>query len=1148
MQWRWATLITCIPLFSSNAAGQPLGARRDTLTGPQPYVLRSFVIPGSVAITARGATLDTTAFAIDYRFGRLWIPSLTPEDTAVVVYRAWGLNLQESYRLVSPYYAEPSDTTQALPATQPRSPPNPAFTLQHSGSITRGVLAGNNRDAIIESGLRLQLSGQVANNVNVRAVLTDESVPIVPEGTTQRLEELDRVFIEIAAPQGRAQLGDIDIRLSESVFGQLSRKVEGIKVDANIPNVTLKAAAATSRGVFQSQSVTIIDGVQGPYKLRGVSNEPFIFVIPGSERIYLDAELLQRGETNDYTIDYATAELTFTASRLMRDHYRVVAEFEYRTTEFTRTLVATDAEVAIARRSDGSARIRLGAAYVREADGQAFDQEFGLTSEDRMILESVGDGLAQRTGATLVDYNPENLFTHYAQIDTVLSGQSRQIYRAVTSRPDGDVYRVSFSHVGMNRGAYVRRGLSTNGIVFEYRGEGQGDYAPVRVLPKPVRQQMIDLRGSFAPVQQLEIYGEWAHSLYDQNRFSRLNAEDDLARAYNGGIRIDAIPVGWGTASGTIMRRHTGSNFNAFSRIKPVEFHRQWQLPESRSTRQAARETIDEATVAWQPTDQSSIGGTLGRLQQGPDFYATRQEYTLQINEPMWPSVHYQVHLSANDVDSTNGTWLRQQGRLESSILQGHMTPGVSYLQSRRLERVDEALSAVSNDYWQVSPDLTWQGTLGTFGATLDWREEKLWDRGELRKGSRATTLGLTFDVRSSRLWTTRGRVGWRTQAFSEHFRTTRGLADERSLVMQWSGRFRPWKQALQLNWFYETLSERAPVLQEIYIRTGPELGEYVWQDANGNNVVDLDELIPETTQDEGIYARTLIPSDSFQAVTGLQARLSVTIDPARTWRNASESWKALLSNVVWRTRIDIQEKSRLPRAMDIYLLRLSRFRDEDHTLKGLLSVGQDIWLMRANPRYGLDGSWRVLRSLSALAAGVESRSSDQWQIQVRWKPVETWGLRLKWMQNQKVTGSESFDSRRFDIAAQELVPEVLFTPRSNLAITMSSVYTVKKANALGDAVVWKVPLQTNFGQASRWNATARIEWASVSLKGGTRSSGLAFYELTDGRGVGRSILWRVNAWLQITRILRATVTYTGHIPQESRSIHTARMQLSAVF
>ena len=1148
MRWHWVGLALGLHLFSLDVAGQPLDAYRDTLSGPQPFILRSFVIPGSESVEFRGAELDSASYTIDYRFGRLWIPMLELEDSAVVTYRAWGLQLQEEFSRVVPYVPATEDTSLLQPANQVVPPPDPSYGLRHSGSITRGVLAGNNRDAIIESGLRLQLSGEVANNVRVQAVLTDESVPIVPEGTTQRLEELDRVFIEIDSPLGQAQLGDIQIRLQESLFGRIGRKVQGASVAASTRNLSFKAAAATSRGIFRSQDLKIIDGVQGPYKLEGAANEPFIFVIPGSESIFLDGRQLVRGETQDYTIDYATGELTFTASRLMQDNHRVNAEFEYRTSEFTRTLVTSDAEVALARRADGSARVSLGATYLREADSRAFDQEFGLTADDRAILEATGDGFAQRSGAVPVPFDPEAIYTHYQRVDTVIAGRPLEIYRAISGRPMGTVYRVHFSRVGTGRGAYVRQGRTSNGIAFEYRGEGRGDFAPVRILPRPVRQEILDLRGSLSPIRNVKLFGEWARSLYDKNRFSALDAEDDTAPAYAGGVEIDEMPVGWGTASASVTRRRISSNFATFGRIKPVEFHRQWHIPVARSTLQAANETITEATASWQPTELSSLEATVGQLDQGGIFKGTRQEYILQVNETTLPQLYVASHSSTTAADSVRRSWLRQRGSLEAPFFRGRLTPSIGYKYDRRHEEIDGQLTPHSRTYWHLSQENNWQWTSGSVGTAFDWRKTDLWDKGQLHEGSNARTLGLTFNLRSARSWTTEGRVGWRIRTYSDYFRTERGLTDEQSLVMQWTGRVRPWKQALQVNWFYETLSERAPVLQEIYIRTGPELGEYVWEDANNNGIVELDELIPETTQDEGLYARTLIPSDSFQSVVGLQARLNVTVDPARMWRNSTATWKKSLSNIVLRTRVDIQEKSRIPRPRDIYLLRLSRFRDEQHSLKGLLSVGQDVWLFRSHPRFGAQASWRMLRSLSALAAGVETRTSDHWQAQVRWKPRTAWGLQFAWSNSHKATGSESFASRRYDIESTELRPELLLSPRSNLTFSLGMVYTSKQAQALGDATVWKVPLESHFSRAGKWNVSGRVEWAAVNIQGGTRSSGLAHYELTDGRGEGQSVLWRLNGWMQLTRILRATITYTGHIPHEAPAVHTMRMQLGAAF
>ena len=398
--WKVAALLAFVHLWPGTTLGQSAGVYVDTLTGSQPFVLRPFVIPGSEGVTVGTVPLDTSGYSIDYRFGRLWIPAIGLGDTALVTYQTWNLGLQDSYtRVLARPSAVDADSVAPLQGIA-KSPTRTPLRLQRSGSITRGILAGNNRDAIIESGLRLQMGGEIAENVRVQAMLTDESVPLLPEGTTQRLSELDRVYISIDTPHGKAELGDFEVKLEGSTFARLGRKVQGVGISASVPiggaNIQSRAVGATARGIFRAQDIRIIDGVQGPYRLEGGANERFIFVVPGSESVYLDGRLLTRGDTQDYIIDYATGEVTFTANHVMRDHHRVVVEFQYRTTEFTRTFLASDAEVALGRRAGGEPRVRLGASLLREADGRSFGQQFGLTEDDQDLLAMLGDGVAQK--------------------------------------------------------------------------------------------------------------------------------------------------------------------------------------------------------------------------------------------------------------------------------------------------------------------------------------------------------------------------------------------------------------------------------------------------------------------------------------------------------------------------------------------------------------------------------------------------------------------------------------------------------------------------------------------------------------------------------------------------------------------------------
>ena len=54
--------------------------------------------------------------------------------------------------------------------------------LQLVGSKTIGVSFGRNREASLEQSLRVQVQGNLGDDLSVNAVLSDDNLPVVPEG------------------------------------------------------------------------------------------------------------------------------------------------------------------------------------------------------------------------------------------------------------------------------------------------------------------------------------------------------------------------------------------------------------------------------------------------------------------------------------------------------------------------------------------------------------------------------------------------------------------------------------------------------------------------------------------------------------------------------------------------------------------------------------------------------------------------------------------------------------------------------------------------------------------------------------------------------------------------------------------------------
>jgi len=126
------------------------------------------------------------------------------------------------------------------------------------------------------------------------------------------------VFVELFSDNWKIRAGDVDLQNTQSHFGNFSKRVQGLSLQATLNHTESKtnlfAAGAIVRGQFTSSQFTAQEGNQGPYKLRGPSGELFVLVVSGSETVYVNGITLERGENKDYIINYNAGEIIFNST------------------------------------------------------------------------------------------------------------------------------------------------------------------------------------------------------------------------------------------------------------------------------------------------------------------------------------------------------------------------------------------------------------------------------------------------------------------------------------------------------------------------------------------------------------------------------------------------------------------------------------------------------------------------------------------------------------------------------------------------------------------------------------------------------------------------------------------------------------------
>ncbi|MDR9419157.1 hypothetical protein [Gracilimonas sp.] len=1108
-----------------------------------------WVLPESIIVIADQDSISSDSWYFDEATGLISFDEsgyfeFTDSQNVIVSFEVYPLSLSRQFQLVEPVEIDASffENQDSLDQ-QLTSLNNTAFqesNLRQSGSLSRGIIVGSNQDFSLESGLNFELSGALTKDITINASLTDQSIPIQPDGTTQNLREFDKVFIQLNAPNASIEMGDVDVNLDNSRFATLERRLQGASGVMNSDFGDYTAAASVVRGTFKSISFEGQEGVQGPYRLTGDNDREFVIILAGTEKVYINGQRVQRGAENDYIIDYGLGEITFTNNLLIKDETRIVIEYEYVDQNFNRTLVAAEGG---SKFMDG--KLEIGATVIRQADGDDLLSQQTLSRNDIERLEEVGDNIDEvfTDGARIASEEEREQFVLYVRVDTTLNGQDFTIYE---HRPGSDesIYRVQFSKIGEGQGSYRRVSGEVNGLLYEWVGPNNGSYSSQRPLPAPEKQQMAALNGRFKISENITAFGEWAVSDFDANRFSPLDDEDNTDMGYESGIELMGVATGLGELNAEVRRLYYGRNFQAFDRIKDVEFNRKWNV----SDQDASKEAINEIRVSLSPNDRLTIGGEIGILNRN-SYEGTRQSSFLVNEGSKFLNVNYSQDFVKNDDRQINqrGSWFRQQGNMlkELSIGEIMATPYVRFEHENRIQRdlSTDSLMQRSEIFYDVGPGLRLNYQNFEFDISFAHRQEKGVIKNSLENKSTALEQRYRLIYNPGKAFNTTNEVRYRNKQFTEAF-VNEGNSSRKGLLIKSVTNYSSPNNFIDGELFYEANTERRALLQESYIQVRPEIGQYVWDDINRDGVQQIDEFFPEISPNEGTFIKQYLPSDELNPVVDLSARWINTISPFKN--REEEHW---LSGMKLNSRVDITENSTTDRLSDIYLLKLKTFRNDSTTVQGRLLWEQELDVFSDSRKVDLTVGYFESKGLNQQSSeSIESFTNSGYLnsgYDVTNKVRVTFNARVA----KNKSESSRFQTRNYNIRSYSVRPGINGTINRSWNANVEISYAQKSDKYPLENVKAELLKVTTSHRTYLWNTVQsnfRVELRKTELSG--RSSSYGNYELTEGTGEGTNLIWSINSTYRANRLINLSFQYDGRTVSDRPSIHTIKFIVSANF
>ncbi len=1013
--------------------------------------------------------------------------------------------------------------------------------LQANGSLTRGFTVGSNRDMSLNSGFRMQMSGKLSEGVDVVAVLTDENTPIQPEGNTQTLQEIDKVFIELKTKDMSTTLGDFNISYAGNEFSRINRKLQGgmgtAKYDAGFSNGNIILSGAVTKGKFHTNQFTGIEGVQGPYRLVGKNQERSIIIIAGSERVYVDGELMKRGDNNDYIIDYALAELTFSSKKLVHGNSRIVIDFEYTDRQYSRNFIS--GKISSNFLKD---RISLSTTFIREGDD--FDNPIDLTlsENDKAMLRNAGDDRfdAAQDGANFIGTGKGQ----YIRIDTIIQAQPKIIYRFAP----GDTaahYSVNFSYVGEGRGDYAKISIGH----FNFVGIGSGNYLPVRFLPLPQLQTIFDVDVKSTITDELKLTGEAAVSSFDANRFSKINDDDNRGGAYKFGLQYNPKDVkfgniNFGTFDFKLIERIVTRQFRSIDRMSDVEFDRKWNIFNATET----DEEITEGSLIYNPVKDLAIGTGYGRMRRGNVFNSDRLEGNFSLNKVSMPRFEYKIE-SINSEDKFNdlkSNWLRQIGGVEFS--KSYVTTYFKYENEIRktYSMLTDSMKKGSFSFQEYSPKILLGNIFNSsFSVEYRWRVDNLYSRKQIRKESNTLTQIYSLAMRPILNLSANIDVTYRNRKYTSEFKQIAGGNSE-TILLRWFTRYAALNRGVETDLLYDVATQKSAKLERVFQRVEKGSGSYIYiGDIDNNGIATEDEFRP--TRFDGDYILLTLPSDNLTPVVDLKSNLRFKLVPAKFISN--ETLAGRISNMVsLETFLRIEEKSTIPDQRKIYLLNLNSFLSDSFTISGNRGITQDINILENDPAFSLRLRYQERKGLVQYAAATERSFNRDRSVRLRWQLVKEISNQIDYENkiNQVIASQENYRVR--NIGSNFVISDWMYRPEPRFEFGFK--IGLGKAKNKSTTHITNADINTQgvriiYSFKNRGIARVEFNREEVQITGATQNIP---FELTAGRVLGKTWLWRLAFEYRVTSFIQTSIYYDGRKEAQLKINHQMRGEVRAFF
>lgn len=995
--------------------------------------------------------------------------------------------------------------------------------LNSRGSIIRGITFGNNQGSSVQSSMDLQISGKLSEDVSVLASISDHNLPIQADGYTQTLDEFDKIYMQLNIKKNTIlRAGHIDLNDETTYFARYQRRSMGLQLQSQFgkENPTfLSISGGVARSEFQRIRFQGVEGNQGPYRLTGKNGEQFITIISGSEQVFIDGILMERGENQDYIINYNTGEITFTSFRPILKQNFITISYNYTNRNYSRYLLTGSLQ-------HQREKFRIGMNWFLENDNKNAPLSLNLSEEDQQTLVNAG------SNPDLM-YAPSGVVTEY-DVNKILyeklTGAEGDYYQFSTNA-EAVLYQVAFTYFGENLGDYILQQSTNNGRVFTYVGTNAGNYKAVRKVPAPQKSQVFSFNTEYL-LEEGQIGADFSLSNYDVNLFSSRDNDQNTgyaARIY--GNKTFTKNRWKGTPSFEYQR--IDGRFHILDRINDVEFARDFNLTQEFNQRTQNR-LIFSFLNRW--TENSFLNYKINYLDESKTYRGLKNDLDFGFLKGKFRTSGNFSYLDTDATDQTT-TFIRGNLISEYKTAKGSWGIGGSMEHNLKNYKTTETLDLTSFSWKEIFVQKKIEDSTRTkLSARLYFRDNDSVRSNRLEDMNHILGIVAESQIIKTEKTTLYALLHYRkfyyqnqdlNTAFNQDFVVGNILYNQQLF-----------KNGMRLQAFYELGNGQEAQREFQYLKVTDGQGVYKWTDYNGDGVQQLDEFEVAEYADLAQYIRIYTNTVNYVPSNKNKLTLALFVNPAVIF----DSQNAFLKR--WNFNISINSQNSYLK--ENHVLVLNPFEKND---RQILKNQNFLASAQFNPtdQSGWNGTYRFVATDNLINANF---SNEERNLASNFLNIGYWfnkDFRVDWentLQNIN-NASQMFQTRDYRLQNFETKPKATYKVTSSIQAELSAALRNKnRTDGLEKLKTFDI---TGTLQWERNKTSIRGNFSFINNNFSGESFSIVGNQMLDGLKPGKNQVWNLYLQQAVNSFIILNVNYEGRNSGD-RTIHIGSMQVKASF